>query len=59
MEHFIESVRKYPCLWKVDTFDYKNNELREAAWRSITVECDLTDGLYLFILVLFIYTVFI
>lgn len=31
MEYFIESVRKYPCLWKMDTNDYKNNELKKAA----------------------------
>lgn len=47
MEQLIESVRKYPCLWKVDTEDYKNNEIKEAAWRKVVAECDITDGIYL------------
>ncbi|XP_050307517.1 uncharacterized protein LOC126744203 [Anthonomus grandis grandis] len=43
MEQLIESVRKYPCLWKVDTEDYKNNEIKEAAWRKVVAECGITD----------------
>ncbi|KAL1509995.1 hypothetical protein ABEB36_004655 [Hypothenemus hampei] len=43
MEHLIEAVRKYPCLWKLDMEEYKNNEVKEAAWRSIINECDITD----------------
>lgn len=43
VEHFTESVRKYPCLWKMDVEDYKNNEINEAACRNI-LECDITNG---------------
>lgn len=47
MEQLIENVRKYPCLWKVDTEEYKNNEIKEAAWRNIIIDCDISDGMYL------------
>ncbi|CAH1958511.1 unnamed protein product [Acanthoscelides obtectus] len=43
MEYFIECVRKHPCLWKVDSNEYKNNEIKEAAWRSIIADCDISD----------------
>ncbi|XP_045501725.1 uncharacterized protein LOC123698937 [Colias croceus] len=41
MERLIESVRKYPCLWKTDSEEYKSNDLKEAAWREVTRECEL------------------
>ncbi|KAL4702995.1 hypothetical protein ACJJTC_008773 [Scirpophaga incertulas] len=43
MEHLIESVCKYPCLWKVDSRDYKDNELKEAVWREVIKDCDLPN----------------
>lgn len=50
MEQLIESVRKYPCLWKIDCEEYKLNDLKDAAWKEVVKECDLKDGkCYLFI----------
>lgn len=46
MEKLIESVRKYPCLWKIDSQEYKLNDLKEAAWQEVVKECDLKDGTY-------------
>ncbi|CAG4986675.1 unnamed protein product [Colias eurytheme] len=43
MERLIESVRKYPCLWKTDSEKYKLNDLKEAAWREVTKECELPN----------------
>ncbi|CAF4947182.1 unnamed protein product [Pieris macdunnoughi] len=40
MEHLIESVRKRPCLWQLDLKEYKDNELKEAAWEEVFNECD-------------------
>lgn len=48
MERLIESVRKYPCLWKTDLEEYKLNDVKEAAWREIVKECDLPDGEYFY-----------
>ncbi|CAH2097457.1 unnamed protein product [Euphydryas editha] len=44
MEQLIESVRKYPCLWKIDCKEYKLNDLKDAAWKEVLKECDLKDG---------------
>lgn len=44
MEHFIESVRKYPCLWATNSEAYKLNELKDAAWKNVIKECDLPDS---------------
>ncbi|XP_044765891.1 uncharacterized protein LOC123322114 [Coccinella septempunctata] len=43
MERLIESVRENPCLWKVDEEYYKNSEMKEAAWRKVIVECEISD----------------
>ncbi|CAF4946031.1 unnamed protein product [Pieris macdunnoughi] len=40
MEHLIESARKRPCLWQLDFKEYKDNELKEAAWEEVFNECD-------------------
>ncbi|XP_026321469.1 uncharacterized protein LOC113231383 isoform X2 [Hyposmocoma kahamanoa] len=32
MEHFIETVRKYPCLWNTTAIEYRDQELKDAAW---------------------------
>ncbi|KAM3965943.1 uncharacterized protein ACR2FA_012794 [Aphomia sociella] len=42
-ERLIENVRKYPCLWKSDTPEYKNYQLKETSWREVIKACDLPD----------------
>lgn len=44
MEHLIESVRKRPCLWQLDLKEYKDNEIKEAAWEEVFNECDFPSG---------------
>ncbi|XP_050498515.1 uncharacterized protein LOC126879500 [Diabrotica virgifera virgifera] len=43
MEYLINSVKKYPCIWKADSEDYKNTEMKKASWRKIIKECDYPD----------------
>nr|CAI5852588.1 unnamed protein product [Callosobruchus analis] len=44
MEHFIECVRDFECLWKTDAPDYKNVEVKDEAWAKIVRDCGLTDA---------------
>ena len=37
-EQLIESVRKYPCLYDTARSDYKDDGIRENAWRLICEE---------------------
>ncbi|CAB3249543.1 unnamed protein product [Arctia plantaginis] len=41
MERLIETVRKYPCLWKLDSEEYKLNDFKEAAWIEVAKEWNL------------------
>ncbi|KAJ2945353.1 hypothetical protein O0L34_g152 [Tuta absoluta] len=43
MEHFIESVRKYPCLWNTTAIEYRDQELKDAAWTEVMKETDLSS----------------
>lgn len=44
MEHFIETVRKYPCLWNTAAIEYRDQELKDAAWAEVMKETDLSSG---------------
>lgn len=44
MEHFIETVRKYPCLWNTTAIEYRDQELKDAAWAEVMKETDLSSG---------------
>ncbi|KAI5631269.1 alcohol dehydrogenase transcription factor myb/SANT-like domain-containing protein [Phthorimaea operculella] len=44
MEHLIESVRKYPCLWNTTAIEYRDQELKDAAWAEVMKETDLSSG---------------
>ncbi|CAH0720605.1 unnamed protein product, partial [Brenthis ino] len=43
MEHFIETVRKYPCLWNTTAIEYRDQELKDAAWTEVMKETDLAS----------------
>ncbi|CAG9565101.1 unnamed protein product [Danaus chrysippus] len=43
MEHFIETVRKYPCLWNTAAIEYRDQELKDAAWAEVMKETDLSS----------------
>ncbi|XP_026741635.1 nucleolar protein dao-5-like [Trichoplusia ni] len=43
MEHFIETVRKYPCLWNTTAIEYRDQELKDAAWAEVMKETDLSS----------------
>ncbi|CAH2042996.1 unnamed protein product, partial [Iphiclides podalirius] len=43
MEHFIEAVRKYPCLWNTTAIEYRDQELKDAAWTEVMKETDLSS----------------
>ncbi|XP_072944730.1 uncharacterized protein [Epargyreus clarus] len=43
MEHFIESVRKYPCLWNNTAIEYRDQELKDAAWTEVMKETQLSS----------------
>lgn len=43
MEHFIETVRKYPCLWNTTAIEYRDQELKDAAWAEVMKETDLAS----------------
>ncbi|CAK1586581.1 unnamed protein product [Parnassius mnemosyne] len=43
MEHFIETVRKYPCLWNTTAIEYRDQELKDAAWTEVMKETDLSS----------------
>ncbi|XP_063829038.1 uncharacterized protein LOC135078400 [Ostrinia nubilalis] len=43
MEHFIETVRKYPCLWNTSAIEYRDQELKDAAWAEVMKETDLSS----------------
>lgn len=49
MERFIKSVKKYPCLWNIDTKEYKMKECKDEAWRNVIEECDILTGMYFII----------
>ncbi|KAL4714335.1 hypothetical protein ACJJTC_009687 [Scirpophaga incertulas] len=43
MEQFIEAVRKYPCLWNTTAIEYRDQELKDAAWAEVMKETDLSS----------------
>ncbi|XP_034834770.1 uncharacterized protein [Maniola hyperantus] len=43
MEHFIESVRRFPCLWNTSAIEYRDQELKDAAWTEVMKETDLSS----------------
>ncbi|GBP46691.1 hypothetical protein EVAR_86943_1 [Eumeta japonica] len=43
MEHFIETVKKYPCLWNSTAIEYRDQELKDAAWAEVMKETNLTS----------------
>ncbi|XP_014361370.2 uncharacterized protein LOC106713168 [Papilio machaon] len=43
MEHFIETVRRYPCLWNTTAIEYRDQELKDAAWTEVMKETDLSS----------------
>lgn len=44
MDHLIETVRKYPCLWNTTAIEYRDQELKDAAWAEVMKETDLSSG---------------
>lgn len=44
MDYFIETVRKYPCLWNTTAIEYRDQELKDAAWAEVMKETDLSSG---------------
>ncbi|CAK1550302.1 unnamed protein product [Leptosia nina] len=43
MEHFIQTVRKYPCLWNTTSLQYRDQELKDAAWGEVVKETGLSS----------------
>lgn len=43
-EHFIEVVKKYPCLWNTILSTYKMTDVKDAAWEEILKETHISDG---------------
>ncbi|XP_052743493.1 uncharacterized protein LOC112052249 isoform X2 [Bicyclus anynana] len=43
MEQFIESVRSFPCLWNTTAIEYRDQELKDAAWTEVMKETDLAS----------------
>lgn len=44
MEHFIKTIKKYPCLWNTTAIEYRDQELKDAAWGEVRKETDLGSG---------------
>ena len=44
MEPFIETVRKYACLWNTTAIEYRDQELKDAAWAEVMKETGLASG---------------
>jgi hypothetical protein len=42
VEQLIEEVRKYPCLWNKSKEEYRNQNIRDNAWESISGEMKKT-----------------
>jgi len=38
LEQLIEEVRGYPCLWKKNLDEYRNQNIRDNAWDNISKE---------------------
>lgn len=38
LEQLKEEVRKYPCLWKKNLDEYRNQNIRDNAWDNISKE---------------------
>lgn len=43
-EHFIEVVKKYPCLWNTILSTLKMTDVKNAAWEEILKETHISDG---------------
>ena len=41
MEGLIDSVRSYPCLWRVHLKEYKDLRVKENAWKKVAEETGL------------------
>ena len=39
LEKFIELYRRYPCLWKIKSEDYKNKNLKNRAYDELIEFC--------------------
>ncbi|CAH2208060.1 jg570, partial [Pararge aegeria aegeria] len=39
----IESVRRFPCLWNTTAIEYRDQELKDAAWAEVMKETDLSS----------------
>lgn len=40
----IDTVRRYPCLWNTTAIEYRDQELKDAAWAEVMKETDLSSG---------------
>ena len=43
MEGLIDSVRSYPCLWRVHLKEYKDLHVKENAWKKVAEETGLSQ----------------
>ncbi|XP_060822915.1 uncharacterized protein LOC132910841 isoform X2 [Bombus pascuorum] len=43
-EQFIETIRKYPCVWDKEATVYNDNELKGKAWEQIAAKHGLQNG---------------
>ena len=41
-EALIEAVRRYPCIWKVNSKAYKDARARENAWKKVSMEIGIS-----------------
>nr|XP_034837124.1 uncharacterized protein LOC117993435 [Maniola hyperantus] len=42
-ELFIESVKQHPCLWDTKLPNYKNLEVKDAAWKNVVTETNIEN----------------
>ncbi|XP_063386726.1 uncharacterized protein LOC134672711 [Cydia fagiglandana] len=43
MEQLIAAVRNYPCLWNTTAIEYRDQELKDAAWAEVMKETSLSS----------------
>lgn len=44
MRDFIEKVRVNPCLWDVNSVQYRDVSRKDAIWEVVAKECGMDNG---------------
>ncbi|GFR16155.1 hypothetical protein TNCT_477251 [Trichonephila clavata] len=44
MDHFVKTVKSFPCLWDTTHPAYKDFEVMDQAWAKVAAAADYPDG---------------